>query len=218
MGILAGKPPFWGFLAVLGPPDPSRRRGFTSTPSGRGSQGPGRPRAVPGPCPGGLSRDPGPGDLVPGDPGPQGSPAPRGWGGPFRTPGPRRALDPGPGSPALGGFTSTPRAGAPRFPAGVAAPAGSPPRVEGDPPVRGPRNEPKARAPRLARLLGKGDDKQTRGAPAKTVIESQKLTSNYHTSHARGPRRPGGTSAPCRPGPQTPGVPRREPRGPAARG
>jgi len=142
MGILAGKPPFWGFLVVLGPPDPSRRRGFTSTP----------------------------------------------------------------------------RAGAPRFPVGVAAPAGSPPRVEGDPPVRGPRNEPKARAPRLARLLGKGDDKQTRGAPAKTVIESQKLTSNYHTSHARGPRRPGGTSAPCRPGPQTPGVPRREPRGPAARG
>jgi len=82
--------------------------------------------------------------------------------------GPGRALrDPGPGSPVPGGrreggFTSTPRAGAPRFPAGIPGtpwsqgPPGPPGRPETTPPRRG------SKIP-LFPALG------NRGAPARGV-------------------------------------------------
>jgi len=84
-----------------------------------------------------VSRDPGPGG--PGSrirgPGPQGPPE----GARNPVPGSRRVSeDPGPrpGVPREGGFTSTPRAGAPRFPAGSGAP-GAPGEVRQAPPGPG---------------------------------------------------------------------------------
>jgi len=54
--------------------------------------------------------------------------------------------------------------------------------------------------------------------PKQTILkESENSLSPNPLPHAQGPRRPGGTGAPCRPG-TGPGGPRREPRGPAARG
>jgi len=111
------KPAFWAFLAKKGPFRPfsaSRRRGFTSTP--------------PRPSPGGGGAPPGlrePGDRGPRGPGRSGDL--RGPGIPGQGPGsPSRPGGEAPGGPGTGsgrprvrGFTSTPRAGPPRFPGGV---------------------------------------------------------------------------------------------------
>jgi len=114
IGLFGHNTPFWGILGLFGPSGPGRGRGFTSTPGGppgRGFEAPGGLPGVPG-TPGG---GPGPGPRIPGSGRPVPGGLPRAGGGPSRPwdPGPRA---PGPG--AEGGFTSTPRAGAPRFPAG----------------------------------------------------------------------------------------------------
>jgi len=79
---------------------PSRDRSRDPGVPGRASQAPlGALGGIPGPCPGGLGpRSPGP--------------------GPREAPGGPRGLPARPGRPAGGCFTSTPRGGAPRFPAG----------------------------------------------------------------------------------------------------
>jgi len=113
-GVLPLKGGFCPFLGLL-------RRGFTSTPPGPspGAREPWEPqRGVPE-----TSRIPDPGIGVPGLrqeglPLGEGSP-----GGVPEVPGPGPR---GPGHPGEGGFTSTPRAGPPRFPEGGLASQGRP--------------------------------------------------------------------------------------------
>jgi len=83
-------------------------RGFTSTPR-RGSRGPGS--GVPG-LPG-APPPPGEGFWTPGSPGPWPARPGTGLRSPGRAPGGPRE---GPGPARVGGFTSTPRGGPPRFP------------------------------------------------------------------------------------------------------
>jgi len=121
---------FWHFLAFLGLFRPffgknpenrgfrtSPRGGFTSTPatpSREGERGLRGPPEGPGRGPG--IRDPGSGIREVPETSWEASQGPRGPRGTPRT---------GPGAPALGGFTSTPRAGPPRFPGGVPGSPGS---------------------------------------------------------------------------------------------
>jgi len=115
MPFLAGKPPFWGFLAFLGHFGPAAP-GVLHQPPGGPSQGAGSPGDPPDPgsgVPGSRGPGRGSGDLGsrrPGTPPPGAGEVPE---GPGTGPGDR---GPGPGSSGEGGFTSTPRAGAPRFP------------------------------------------------------------------------------------------------------
>jgi len=108
-------------------------RGWCKTPSGRGL--PGAWEAQDGPRT--LSGRPGPGSRIPETGVPEtlgpGVPRPQGWGGPFPDPGVPEGPGPRPGVPALGGFTSTPRAGAPRFPVGGTRGPGVPEVRKGPP-------------------------------------------------------------------------------------
>jgi len=107
--ILAGKPPFWGFLALFGPFGPGRARGFTSTPRGRGGSLSGGPGGLSGP----VRRDPGDqGPGVPGIPG-SGNPSPRGRGSPGEASEALRPRDRGP-DPSARGVLHQPLAAGPR--------------------------------------------------------------------------------------------------------
>jgi len=104
--------PFWGILGLFGPSGARWRRGFTSTPSGRGL--PGAWEGLPDPLRGPGTGGPGTGVTETSGIGIPGNPLPRG-----RPRGALRTPVRGPGHRHGGGFTSTPRGGAPRFPAGV---------------------------------------------------------------------------------------------------
>jgi len=130
---------------VFGPFRPSRAgpaQGFYINPYGGGvAQGPGSSReASRTPSRGSArTRSPGPGSWDPG------LPRPRGPGGVSGRP---RTGSRGPGPRREGGFTSTPRAGAPRFPGAVPGPGG--PREGRKGPPGGPpgrQTPPGARKP-----------------------------------------------------------------------
>jgi len=136
-------------------------RGWCKTPYAGGPGRPPRPpEGLPGPCPGGSWGPGAPG--VPGSPG-SGVPDPRPGGRGSLPGGP---LDPGrsrtgSGDPGEGGFTSTPRAGAPRFPGAVPGPGapGGPEKGLREawnpaPPGRGPETPPRGTAgPRREGLM-----------------------------------------------------------------
>jgi len=138
-------------------------KGFYINPSEGPPRALGRPR--------GLSRTPpgGPGTRSPGSPGipdpgvarPQGQGRPR---TPSRGPGGSRTR---PGGPGEGGFTSTPRAGAPRFP-GVRTPVPGSRRVPEGSPGR-PREPPPQggvpATPRRNRGAGVGPRRGSEGVP-----------------------------------------------------
>jgi len=135
--LFGGYTPKNPFLGLFGPSGPPRGRGFTSTPGGApGAAGralrdlldPSGPReGVWDPVPG--SRDRGP--WKPREP-------PRGAGSPGS------GVSGVPGAPRVRGFTSTPRAGAPRFPEGVPGSRESPgvPRTPWEVPDQPPRPRP----------------------------------------------------------------------------
>jgi len=132
MAFLAIIPHFGVFLGFFGPPGLLGAGVLHQPPPGRpgAREGPPRPPGDP-PDPGEGSGTRSPGSRM-GSPGsPRGLPWPGGGLGPgSRGPGHRRG----------GGFTSTPRAGAPRFPAGVAHPLpgeGAPGAPERQPPPLG---------------------------------------------------------------------------------
>jgi len=161
--------PFWPFSGLFGPPGPAPRRGFTSTPREGLPGRPGPPGEVSGPVRRGLGTPvPGSPDLGSRIPGPQGFPRPRGGApGAPGAPGPR-------GRPREGGFTSTPRAGAPRFPGAVPGtwvpegsrrgPGGPSRRAQIQPPPGGARETPSPEPRAVSPPRGEGGRRP--GAPS----------------------------------------------------